>query len=82
MIVLNRKQNDMKLFFFDVKTGGSRQVMEETSHDVDRRLRLLRRRAGPDDLPREARTSSSGSPIATATSTSIATTIPASSFSR
>jgi dipeptidyl-peptidase-4 len=31
MIVLNRKQNDMKLFFFDVKTGGSRQVMEETS---------------------------------------------------
>jgi len=31
MIVLNRKQNDMKLFFFDVNTGGSRQVMEETS---------------------------------------------------
>jgi dipeptidyl-peptidase-4 len=31
MIVLNRKQNDMKLFFFDVNTGGSRQVMQETS---------------------------------------------------
>jgi dipeptidyl-peptidase-4 len=31
MVVLNRKQNDMKLLFFDVKTGGSRQVMEETS---------------------------------------------------
>jgi dipeptidyl-peptidase 4 len=31
MIVLNRKQNDMKLLFFDVKTGGSRKVMEETS---------------------------------------------------
>ena len=31
MIVLNRRQNDMKLFFFDVNTGGSRQVMEETS---------------------------------------------------
>ena len=31
MIVLNRKQNDMKLLFFDVTTGGSRQVMEETS---------------------------------------------------
>jgi dipeptidyl-peptidase-4 len=31
MIVLNRKQNDMKLLFFDVNTGGSRRVMEETS---------------------------------------------------
>ena len=31
MIVLNRKQNDMKLLFFDVNTGGSRAVMEETS---------------------------------------------------
>jgi dipeptidyl-peptidase-4 len=31
MIVLNRRQNDMKLLFFDVTTGGSRQVMEETS---------------------------------------------------
>jgi dipeptidyl-peptidase-4 len=31
MIVLNRKQNDMTLLFFDVKTGGSRKVMEETS---------------------------------------------------
>ena len=31
MIVLNRKQNDMKLFFFNVRDGGSRQVMEETS---------------------------------------------------
>ncbi|HEY5063011.1 MAG TPA: DPP IV N-terminal domain-containing protein, partial [Gemmatimonadaceae bacterium] len=31
MIVLNRKQNDMKLLFFDVVTGGSRPVMEETS---------------------------------------------------
>ncbi len=31
MIVLNRKQNDMKLLFFDVNTGGSRQVLEETS---------------------------------------------------
>lgn len=31
MIVLNRKQNDMKLLFFDVVTGGSRAVMEETS---------------------------------------------------
>jgi dipeptidyl-peptidase-4 len=31
MIVLNRRQNDMKLLFFDVNTGGSRQVMEETS---------------------------------------------------
>ena len=32
MIVLNRKQNDMKLFFFDVRTGGSREVMNETSN--------------------------------------------------
>jgi dipeptidyl-peptidase-4 len=31
MIVLNRQQNDMKLLFFDVNTGGARQVMEETS---------------------------------------------------
>ena len=31
MIVLNRRQNDMKLLFFDVGTGGSRLVMEETS---------------------------------------------------
>lgn len=31
MIVLNRKQNDMKLLFFDVNTGRSREVMEETS---------------------------------------------------
>jgi dipeptidyl-peptidase-4 len=31
MIVLNRKQNNMKLLFFDVNTGGSRAVMEETS---------------------------------------------------
>lgn len=31
MLVLNRKQNDLKLLFFDVKTGGSRQVMQETS---------------------------------------------------
>ncbi len=32
MIVLNRKQNDMRLVFFDVTTGGSRQVMHETSN--------------------------------------------------
>ena len=31
MIVLNRKQNDMTLLFFDVNTGGSRKVMEEKS---------------------------------------------------
>jgi len=31
VIVLNRPQNDMKLFFFDVNTGGSRLVMEQTS---------------------------------------------------
>jgi dipeptidyl-peptidase-4 len=31
MIVLNRRQNDMKLLFFNVMTGGSRQVMHETS---------------------------------------------------
>ncbi|HTE44221.1 MAG TPA: DPP IV N-terminal domain-containing protein, partial [Gemmatimonadaceae bacterium] len=31
MIVLNRKQNDMKLFFFDVNTGGARLVMEDKS---------------------------------------------------
>ncbi|HXT15105.1 MAG TPA: S9 family peptidase [Gemmatimonadaceae bacterium] len=31
MIVLNRKQNEMKMFFFDVTSGGSRQVMDETS---------------------------------------------------
>ena len=31
MIVLNRRQNDMKLLFFNVTTGGSRQVMHETS---------------------------------------------------
>jgi dipeptidyl-peptidase 4 len=31
MIVLNRKQNDMTLMFFDVTTGGSRTVMHETS---------------------------------------------------
>jgi dipeptidyl-peptidase-4 len=31
MIVLTRKQNEMKLLFFDVNTGGSRQVMDERS---------------------------------------------------
>jgi dipeptidyl-peptidase-4 len=31
VITLNRPQNTMKLFFFDVKTGGRRQVMTETS---------------------------------------------------
>jgi len=31
MLVLNRKQNDLKLLFFDVTTGGSRAVMEEHS---------------------------------------------------
>jgi dipeptidyl-peptidase-4 len=31
MLVLNRRQNDLKLLFFDVQTGGSRQVFEETS---------------------------------------------------
>jgi dipeptidyl-peptidase-4 len=32
MIVLNRRQNDMKLLFFNVTNGGSRQVMHETSN--------------------------------------------------
>jgi dipeptidyl-peptidase 4 len=31
VITLNRPQNTMKLFFFDVRTGGRRQVMSETS---------------------------------------------------
>jgi dipeptidyl-peptidase-4 len=31
VITLNRPQNTMKLFFFDVNTGGRRQVMTETS---------------------------------------------------
>jgi dipeptidyl-peptidase-4 len=31
VIVLNRPQNMMKLLFFDVKTGGRREVMTETS---------------------------------------------------
>jgi dipeptidyl-peptidase-4 len=31
VITLNRPQNVMKLFFFDVNTGGRRQVMTETS---------------------------------------------------
>jgi dipeptidyl-peptidase-4 len=31
VITLNRPQNTMKLFFFDVTTGGRRQVMTETS---------------------------------------------------
>ena len=31
VMVLNRPQNVMKLFFFDVKTGGRREVMTETS---------------------------------------------------
>ena len=31
VVTLNRPQNTMKLFFFDVKTGGRRQVMTETS---------------------------------------------------
>jgi dipeptidyl-peptidase-4 len=31
VITLNRPQNTMKLFFFDVKTGGRRQVIAETS---------------------------------------------------
>ena len=31
VITLNRLQNTMKLFFFDVKTGGRREVMTETS---------------------------------------------------
>jgi dipeptidyl-peptidase-4 len=31
VMTLNRAQNEMKLFFFDVNTGGRRQVMTETS---------------------------------------------------
>jgi dipeptidyl-peptidase-4 len=31
VITLNRPQNTMKLFFFDVRTGGRREVMTETS---------------------------------------------------
>jgi dipeptidyl-peptidase 4 len=31
VITLNRPQNQMKLFFFDVRNGGRRQVMTETS---------------------------------------------------
>src|SRR6476646_5704451 len=31
VITLNRPQNVMKLFFFDVRTGGRRQVMSETA---------------------------------------------------
>jgi dipeptidyl-peptidase-4 len=31
MVVLNRRQNDMRLLFFDVNTGGSREVMREIS---------------------------------------------------
>ena len=30
-MTLNRAQNTMKLFFFDVNTGGRREVMTETS---------------------------------------------------
>ncbi len=33
VMILNRPQNVMKLFFFDVKTGGRRQVMTESSKD-------------------------------------------------
>jgi dipeptidyl-peptidase 4 len=32
VITLNRPQNEMKLFFFDVNTGGRRQVMSEKSN--------------------------------------------------
>ena len=32
VITLNRPQNVMKLFFFDVKTGGRREVMSQTSN--------------------------------------------------
>jgi dipeptidyl-peptidase-4 len=32
VITLNRAHNSMKLFFFDVNTGGRRQVMSETSN--------------------------------------------------
>ncbi len=32
VIALNRPQNVMRLFFFDVRTGGRRQVMTETSN--------------------------------------------------
>jgi dipeptidyl-peptidase-4 len=31
VVTLNRPQNTMKLFFFDVRTGGRREVMTETS---------------------------------------------------
>lgn len=31
VVTLNRQQNDVRLFFFDVKTGERRQVMQETS---------------------------------------------------
>ena len=31
VVTLNRPQNTMKLYFFDVKTGGRREVMSETS---------------------------------------------------
>ena len=31
VVTLNRRQNEMRLYFFDVNTGGARQVLRETS---------------------------------------------------
>jgi dipeptidyl-peptidase-4 len=31
LVTLNRKQNELRLFFFDVNTGGAREVLKETS---------------------------------------------------
>src|SRR5882762_11124518 len=47
VITLNRPQNVMKLFFFDVRTGGRRQVMSETSKTW---LDVYDFYAGVDDL--------------------------------
>ena len=77
VVTLNRPQNEMKLFFFDVNTGGRRQVMTEKSATW---LDVYDFYAGIQDMMTfpAGRTSSSGSPTAMAGSTSTATTTPAS----
>ena len=71
VVTLNRRQNELALYFFDVTTGDSRLVMQERS---DAWIDVFDFFAGVlhyFHFPRQAWTSSSGSATATATTTSI-----------
>jgi dipeptidyl-peptidase-4 len=77
LLILNRKQNQVNLLFFDVNTGGYREVFDEKSNSW---IDVYDFYAGVDNLMSfpEKRASFSGSPIATAISSSIGTTTRAS----